>query len=63
MKNSVVSRIKITKKEKILRRKMSLDHFRTRKTKKNLIQKRKKHPINITKKQVLWSALKDRIIK
>jgi ribosomal protein L35 len=58
MKKSVVSRIKITKKGKILRRKMNLDHFRTRKTKKNLIQKRKKHPINITKKQVLRSALR-----
>jgi len=60
MKNSVVSRIKITKNEKVLRRKMNLDHFRTRKTKKNLVQKRKKHSINITKKQVLRSALKDR---
>lgn len=53
MKKSVVSRIKITKKGKVLRRKMNVDHFRTRKTKKNLLKKRKKHPINLSIKKVL----------
>ncbi|MGC8776083.1 MAG: 50S ribosomal protein L35 [Minisyncoccia bacterium] len=53
MKNSVVSRIKITKKGKVLRRKMNIDHFRTRKSKKNILQKRKKHSIDLKVKKIL----------
>jgi ribosomal protein L35 len=56
MKNSVVSRIKITKKGKVLRRKMGVDHFRTRKSKKNILQKRKEHPLGISKKEILGLA-------
>lgn len=53
MKKSVISRIKITKKGKVLRRKMNIDHFRTRKSKKNILRKRKKHTIDLKTKKVL----------
>ncbi|MCX7589693.1 MAG: hypothetical protein N2Z85_02015 [Patescibacteria group bacterium] len=53
MKKSIISRIKITKKGKILRRKMNIDHFRTRKTKKNLLNKRKKHLLDLPIKKIL----------
>lgn len=53
MKKSVVSRIKITKRGKILRRKMNVDHFRTRKSKKNLLNKRKQHKIDFPHKKIL----------
>jgi ribosomal protein L35 len=53
MKKSLVSRIKITKKGKILRRKMNIDHFRTRKSKKNILRKRKKDSIDLKIKKVL----------
>lgn len=53
MKKSVVSRIKITKRGKILRRKMSVDHCRTRKSKKNILSKRKEYEINFPAKKIL----------
>lgn len=59
MKKSVVSRIKITKKGKVLRRKMNIDHFRTRKSKKNLLNKRKKHSINLPIKKVLSYSIRE----
>lgn len=53
MKKSVVSRIRITKRGKILRRKMNIDHCRTRKSKKNILNKRKEYKINFPPKKIL----------
>lgn len=53
MKKSVISRIKITKRGKILRRKMNVDHCRTRKSKKNILSKRKEYKINFPTKKIL----------
>ncbi len=39
MKNSVVSRIKVTKTGKLIRRKMGLDHFRAKKSGKQMGRK------------------------
>jgi len=53
MKKSVVKRIKITKQKKIIRRPMAVDHFRTKKSRKLLRQKRKKLGLDISKKEIL----------
>ncbi len=52
MKESLTSRIKI-KKNKILRRKMAADHFRTRKSKKNISSKKKITKLDFSKKRIL----------
>jgi ribosomal protein L35 len=53
MKKSATSRIKINSNKKVLRRKMGVCHFRTRKSKKNILSKRKTHSIDLPIKNIL----------
>ncbi len=53
MKKSVVSRLKITPNNKILRRKMAVCHFRTKKSKKNILTKKKYFPFDFPVKNIL----------
>jgi ribosomal protein L35 len=53
MKKAVSKRIRITKRGKVVRRSMALDHFRTRKSTKNLRGKRKVMGLNVAKKSLL----------
>lgn len=48
MKNSMSSRIKITKNGKLIRRKMGSGHFRTRKSSKSIQSKRKTTSLGIS---------------
>ncbi len=50
---SVSKRIRITRRGKIIRRKTGVDHFRTKKTSKNLAQKRKTYSLDVSKKTIL----------
>ncbi len=53
MKKSVTKRIKITRQGKIMRRAMSVDHFRTRKSTKNLRNKRSRRSLNSPLKRII----------
>jgi len=53
MKKSVSKRIKIKKNGKIIRRSMAIDHFRTRKSKRNLSRKKRMLSLNFPKKRIL----------
>ncbi len=53
MKKSVSKRFKVTKSGKLLRRRMAVDHFRTRKTKKNMRGKRKRVGLDYPAKKIL----------
>ncbi|MEK7546992.1 MAG: 50S ribosomal protein L35 [Patescibacteria group bacterium] len=53
MQKSFVKRIKITKNGKIIRRSMSVNHFRTRKSTKNIRHKRKTRQLDYPIKKIL----------
>ncbi|MEK7195423.1 MAG: 50S ribosomal protein L35 [Patescibacteria group bacterium] len=53
MKKGVSKRIRITKRGKLVRRSMSVDHFRTRKSQKNIRNKRKGRGIDYPIKKIL----------
>lgn len=46
MQKSISKRIRVTKTGKLVRRSMAIDHFRTRKSTKNLRQKRNTRGLN-----------------
>lgn len=52
MRKSASQRIRITKNGKIVRRSMAVDHFRTRKSTKNLRGKRKNRSLDIKLKKI-----------
>lgn len=53
MKKSVITRFNFTKKGKVLRRKMAVDHSRTRKTTKNIRRKKKFASLNYPLKKII----------
>jgi ribosomal protein L35 len=53
MRKSLSKRIKITKNKKIVRRFMAIDHFRTRKTTKNVRRKNKTASLDYPIKKIL----------
>lgn len=53
MKKSVSKRIRFTKSGKMVRRPMATDHFRTRKTTKNIRRKKKTLGIDYPRKKIL----------
>lgn len=53
MKKSVVTRFRLTKTNKVLRRKMAVDHFRTRKTKKNIRRKKLMTSVDYPLKKII----------
>jgi ribosomal protein L35 len=53
MKKSLQTRIRVTKRGKIIRRLMAVDHFRTRKTTKNIASKRKGVSLDYPRKKIL----------
>jgi ribosomal protein L35 len=53
MKKSVISRIKIKSNKKILRRKMGVCHFRTKKSKKSILLKKKASSLDLPIKKIL----------
>ncbi len=55
MKKSIARRIRITKRGRVMRRPMGVDHFRTRKTQKNLRGKKKTLGIDYPLKKVVGS--------
>jgi ribosomal protein L35 len=55
MKKSVSKRIRITKNGKIVRRRMGVDHFRTRRSTKNNRDSRKSLSLNYPLKEILSS--------
>ncbi len=56
MQKSFTKRIRITKTGKLLRRSMGTDHFRTRKSTKNLRQKKNQRSLNYPRK-AMYSAM------
>lgn len=52
-KKSVTKRFRFTKSGKVLRRKTAIDHFRTRKTTKNVRRKRKASPLDFPLKKII----------
>lgn len=56
MKKSVSKRIKVTKNGKVLRRAMRINHFRTRKTTKNIKSKTKMFGLDHPTKKILATA-------
>ncbi|MBI4085244.1 MAG: 50S ribosomal protein L35 [Candidatus Liptonbacteria bacterium] len=53
MQKSFIKRIKLTKRGKFMRRPMSVNHFRTRKSTKNLRDKRKRLQLDYPAKKLL----------
>lgn len=53
MRKSLLKRVRITKHGKLIRRPMATDHFRTRKTTKNIRSKRKTRSLDYPKKGIL----------
>jgi len=53
MQKSFTKRIRITKNGKLLRRSMAVDHFRTRKSTKNLRQKKNQRSLNYPRKVIM----------
>ncbi|MBU6500413.1 MAG: 50S ribosomal protein L35 [Patescibacteria group bacterium] len=53
MKKSVSKRFKLTKNGKLVRRSMSVNHFRTRKSTKNVRQKRQTRGIDYPNKKIM----------
>ncbi|RJP44936.1 hypothetical protein C4587_01445 [Candidatus Parcubacteria bacterium] len=53
MKKSVVKRIRITRTGKIVRRRMSVNHFRTRRSQKNIRKNRKMTSLDHPKKSFM----------
>ena len=53
MRKSVSKRIRITKNGKIVRRSMAIDHFRTRKSTKNLKRKSKTMGLDYPMKRLM----------
>lgn len=53
MRKSLQKRVRVTKNGKILRRSMNLDHFRTRKSTKNIKAKSKPKGLDFPKKKIL----------
>jgi len=53
MRKSLSKRIRITKNGKIIRRPMAVDHFRTRKSNRNVRGKRKTLSLDYPRKKIL----------
>jgi len=53
MKKSVAKRIRVTRRGKIVRRSMGVDHFRTRKSGKNLRHKKATRGLDYMNKKIL----------
>lgn len=53
MKKSVAKRFKMTKRGKLLRRPMGVNHFRTRKTQKNVRKKRQSRGVDYPHKKII----------
>jgi len=53
MKTAVRKRIKVTRNGKVLRRPMAVDHFRTKKSRKLIQQKRKKVGLDYPNKKII----------
>jgi|GEM_PF-791090 len=53
MKKSLSKRIKITGTGKLIRRSMAVNHFRTRKSTKNIRQKKKNRTLDYPRKEIL----------
>jgi len=53
MKKALATRIKITKTGKLIRRPMGIDHFRSRKTKRQVVQGRKSAGVHISDRNAI----------